>query len=55
MDLTEKQKETIAMLKKRWGYVSEPSPLPCDDCVLVQVGKDSSHISMTIGVEADGS
>ncbi len=55
MKLTEEQKESIKVLKERWDHVSEPHPLPCDDCVIVKVWSHSTEVSMTIGIEADGS
>ena len=54
MNLTDKQKEAIARLKKTWTTVGPPCPLPCDDCVTVNVYSESTGVSMTLGIEADG-
>ena len=56
MKLTEQQKESIEVLKKRWESVSRPQSLPgSDDGVTVQVTSDRPcKVSMTLGIEADG-
>ena len=52
--LTLKQEQSIALLKTRWSTVGDPTPLPCDDCVMVRVSSDSTGVSMVLGIEADG-
>mgnify|MGYP003113767196 CR=1 FL=1 len=54
MNLTEAQRESIETLKKRFKWVGDPTPLPADDCVMVQVGSEPGKPYMTIGVEANG-
>ena len=49
-----KQEQSIALLKTRWSTVGDPTPLPCDDCVMVRVSSDSTGVSMVLGIEADG-
>ena len=55
MKLTEAQEKAISVLKVRWSTVGDPVPMPCDDCVLVQVYSESTGVRMHLGIEADGS
>ena len=54
MNLTNEQQRAIETLKGRWPWVGQPYPLPCDDCVMVEVGTETGKPVMTIGVEVSG-
>lgn len=54
MTLTDAQKKSIEILKERWSTVGEPWPLPCDDCVMVNVHSEETGATMVIGIEVDG-
>ena len=54
LEVTGEQEEALQRLKKRWDKVSEPRPMPCDDCVLVTVGSECGGVSMILGIETDG-
>jgi len=53
--LTPEQEESLKVLKARWDHVSDPRPMPCDDCVIVEVRSNSTGVGMVIGIEVDGS
>ena len=52
--LTPEQEESLEVLKARWDHVSDPWPLPTEDCVCVKVQSDETGVGMIIGIEVDG-
>lgn len=54
MILTLAQIKTVGALRGRWDNVGEPHGFEGDGVVLVEVGSDSTHVGMWIGIERDG-
>ena len=53
MELTKAQRAAIDNLRSRWQTVSEPSPMICSDCVMVEVTGDNGS-TLFLGIETDG-